>query len=249
VEQLIIVAPYDLTRFWHESLQGKEKGIVCAATIPLVATGEASLAAIVSPAELPFAEMLVVLSTMLVSLFILRAVAILFLRSSGESEVPAKSGSGLLSDEHDPQKLPYEEGRTLREEPERERQGNLEAWQKAEQLALEHEALLKVQQEAEQLDKEYQQMVGNLRREQEERLESQQRAERLEQERLHLEQEHQRLKEETDNLKRLVAHRKVEQPAARRPSWRNITVAVVLLLGILVMWFTSLVVALSILYS
>ena len=64
---------------------------MCAATIPLVATGEASLAAIVSPAELPFAEMLVVLSTMLVSLFILRAVAILFLRSSGESEVPLRA--------------------------------------------------------------------------------------------------------------------------------------------------------------
>ena len=90
-------------------------------------------------------------------------------------------------------------------------------------------------------------MVGNLWREQEERLESQQRAERLEQERLHLEQEHQRLKEETDNLKRLVAHRKVEQPAARCPWWRN-TVAVVLLRHT-VMWFTSLVVALSILYS
>ena len=89
-------------------------------------------------------------------------------------------------------------------------------------------------------------MVGNLWREQEERPESQQRAERLEQERLHLEQEHQRLKEETDNLKRLVAHRKVEQPAARRP-WCAITVAVVLLRHH--MWFTSLVVALSILYS
>ena len=49
--------------------------------------------------------------------------------------VPAKSGSGLLTDEHDPQKLPYEEGRTLREKPERERQGNLEGWQKVEQLA------------------------------------------------------------------------------------------------------------------
>ena len=77
--------------------------------------------------------------------------------------------------------------------------------------------------------------------------ESQQRAERLEQERLHLEQEHQRLKEETDNLKRLVAHRKVEQPAARRPwcatsPWRSYCFG-------MPMWFTSLVVALSILYS
>lgn len=191
---------------------------------------------------------------MLVSLFILRAVAILTLRSSGESEesgkseVPAKSRSELLRDEHDPPKLPYEEDRTLGEELERERQENWEIRERAEQLELELKALLKVQQEAEQLDQENQQLIENLGSEREERLEAQQRAERLEQERLHLEQEHQRLKEETGILKRQAAHRRAEQPAARRPRWRKLTLAVVLLLGIFVMWFTSLVVALNFLH-
>jgi hypothetical protein len=97
------------------------------------------------------------------------------------------------------------------------------------------------------LDQEHQQLIENLGSEREERLEAQQRAERLEQERLLLEQEHQRLKEETDILKRQAANRGVEQPAARRPRWRNLTLGVILLLGICVMWFTSLVVALIIL--
>jgi uncharacterized membrane protein len=191
---------------------------------------------------------------MLVGLITLWAVAILALRSSREAEefgmpeLLARKRDELLRNQDDHPQLPHKEERTLREDLELERQENREIRQRAEQLELEHEALLKVQQEAEQLDQEHQQLIENLGSEREERLEAQQRAERLEQEYLHLEQEHQLLKEETDNLKRVAAHSQVERPTARRPWWRNLTLVVVLLLGVFVMWFTSLMVALNIIY-
>jgi energy-coupling factor transporter transmembrane protein EcfT len=233
------------------AVRRKEKGILCADIMPLVLTSGNSLAVIVSPAELPFARILLVLGTMLVGLIILRAVAILTLRSSrepqefGMPELLAKRRDESLRNQDDVPQLPHEEERTLSEEL--ERQENRELRQRAEQLELELQALLKVQQEAEQLDQERQQLIENLGSEREERLEAQQRAERLEQERLHLEHEHQQLKVETDILKRQAAHRRGEQPAARRPRWRKLTLAVILLLAIFVMWFTSSVVALILL--
>jgi len=233
------------------AVRRKEKGILCADIMPVVPTGGNALAVIVSPAELPFAKILLVLGTMLAGLIILWAVAILTLRSSRESqefgilELLARRRDELLRNQDEVPQSPHEEERTSSEEL--ERQENWEIRQRAEQLELELKALLKVQQVAEQLDQEHQQLIEDLGSEREERLEAQQRAERLEQERLHLEQEHQQLKEETDILKRQAAHRRVEQPAARRPRWRKLTLGVILLLAIFVMWFTSLVVALILL--
>jgi hypothetical protein len=83
-----------------------------------------------------------------------------------------------------------------------------------------------------------QEVRGNLEREREERQKAQRRAEQLEEQRLRLERQLGRLKEGSGS-RRLGAH----------PWWGKPIPVVALLLGALVLWLTSLVVALNLLTS
>jgi chromosome segregation ATPase len=136
----------------------------------------------------------------------------------------------------------------LKEELERERQGHLEVRRRAEQLEREQEERLKVRQEAERLGQERQQLEGELEREREERLEAQRQATHSEQERSRLEREHRRLKEQLGSLEELPDRHQAE-PLEIYRLWRRKPLLVVgVVLGIVVLWVTSLLVALTLLY-
>jgi hypothetical protein len=86
-------------------------------------------------------------------------------------------------------------------------------------------------------------LVEDLERE---RVEGQRRVERQEQERARLEQELQQSQAELERRKQAPAR---AASRASRPWWRRPILVVGLLLGVLIAWFTSLVVALNMLAS
>lgn len=145
------------------------------------------------------------------------------------------------------QKYTEREYLELREGWEREHQANLEAQQRIEQLERDEEERLRLQQDKEQLAQKHQQVMGDLEREREERQKIQQQAERSQQERLRLQQEYQLLREELDRLRRSPTKLSAQQLEAYRPRWSGPVQLTLVLLGILALWFTSLVVALNLL--
>jgi colicin import membrane protein len=127
-----------------------------------------------------------------------------------------------------------QERRRLEEELKRDRRGRLEVQQRLEQLEQVGEERSRIEQQAERATQNLQQLRVDLEREREQRLEAQRRAEQLEQERLGLEQELGRSKEGPGS-----------RLSAARPWWRKPISVVALLLGSLIVWLTSLVVALN----
>jgi Flp pilus assembly protein TadB len=106
----------------------------------------------------------------------------------------------------------------------------------------------RVQQDAERLGQEHQQLIEDLETEREQRLATQQQAERLEEEGRRLQQEHQRLEEELEQECRKRTPDRAESMSSH-PWWRRPLLVVGLLLGVLIAWFTSLAVALNMLAS
>lgn len=180
---------------------------------------------------------------------------------SGPSEDPERkgtldNGSAQRSERQVwGEKYTEREYQELREGWERERRANLEAQQRIAQLERDEEELLRIQQDKEQLAQKRQQLMRDLEREREERQKIQQQAERSQQERVRLQEEYQLLREELDGLRRSPIEHRAEQPKAYRPRWSSLVQLpwsspvelTVVLLGILALWFTSLVVALSLL--
>jgi len=135
------------------------------------------------------------------------------------------------------------------EELERERREHQEILRRAEGLEREQTEVSEVQQEAERLRQERQRLAEDLERGREERVEVQRRAERQEQEVARLEQELGRSQAEPNYRKRAAASDRTTESGASRPWWRRPLLVVGLLLGALIAWFTSLVVALNVLAS
>jgi non-ribosomal peptide synthetase component F len=117
---------------------------------------------------------------------------------------------------------------------------------RAEGLEREQKQSSGIQQEVEQLRQERQRLAEDFERAREEHLNVQQRAERQEQERARLEQELQQSQAELERRKRVPAR---ASSRASRPWWRRPILVVGLLLGALIAWFTSLVLALNVLAS
>jgi chemotaxis response regulator CheB len=135
------------------------------------------------------------------------------------------------------------------EELERERQEHQEILRRAEGLELEQTQVSEVQQEAERLRQERQRLAEELEREREERVKVQRQTEQQEQARVRLEGELQRSQAELDSQKRAPAHKRSDESGASRSRSRRPLLVVGLLLGGLIAWFTSLVVALNVLGS
>ena len=127
-----------------------------------------------------------------------------------------------------------EEHRLLEEELEQERQAREESARRAEQQEGDEQS--RIEQQAERVAQDLQQLRGDLERERVERLEAQRLAEQLGQERRRLERE----------LSRSKGGSLGRRPAAS-PWWRKPIPVVVLLVVSLIVWLTSLVVALNIL--
>ena len=123
----------------------------------------------------------------------------------------------------------------LEEELERERREHLEDQRRVEQLEQEGDEQSRIQQ-LERASQNLQQLRVDLEREREERIEAQRLAEQLG-------QEQRRLKQELNSSKKGSGS---GQPGVR-PWWRRPIPIIVLLLGSLIVWLTSLVVALQIL--
>ena len=127
---------------------------------------------------------------------------------------------------------------------EREREAHLEIQQRVERL---ERARGGFRQEVERLRQDYQRLSEALSTEREERLETQTRAEQQVQELAHLERDLRYPEEVPDTLERPPNRESAEKLQAGRSWWRRPTVVVGLVLSFLVMWFASLVVALSLL--
>jgi len=178
------------------------------------------------------------------------AVAIGALLSSRRSQTLAQDRYELLRDQQDRLELLREERRLLREElkkelqgrqqfvgevrpqeeegPDQERQARAESASRAEEQA----------QERARLEQELERLGEELERDRRGRLEDQQRVEQLNKERLRLERQLSRSKERSGS----------GRPGAH-PWWRKPILVLALLLGVLIAWFTSLVVALNMLAS
>jgi F0F1-type ATP synthase assembly protein I len=76
---------------------------------------------------------------------------------------------------------------------------------------------------------------------------TQRQAEQQEQERVRLEKELRRSQAELDHRKRAAARDRAAESRGSRPWWRRPLLVVGLLLGVLIAWFTSLAVALTML--
>jgi hypothetical protein len=174
---------------------------------------------------------------------------------SGSSEDPERkrtldNGSAQWSDRQEwGQRHTEREYQKLREEREWERRATVEAQQRIEQLEKVEEERLRIQQEKEQLAQKRQQLTRDLEREREARQKIQQQAERSQQERVRLQKEYQLLRKELDSLSRSLTEPSAEQLKAYRPRWSRPVQLTAVLFGILALWFTSLVVALSLLQS
>jgi chromosome segregation ATPase len=117
-----------------------------------------------------------------------------------------------------------------------------------EELEREHKELSGVRQEAQRFGQERQRLAEELEQERQRGAESASRAEQQEQERQRLEQELRRLEEELDRQRQLPPGDHPEKPEAPRPWWRKPVLVIALLVGLLIMWLTSLVVAVNLLY-
>jgi len=135
------------------------------------------------------------------------------------------------------------------EELERERRGHQEIIRRAEALERVQTEVSGVQQEAERLRQERQRLAEDLERVREERVEVQKRAERQELELGRLKQELRRSQAEPNHRDRAAARDGATVSGASRPWWRRPILVVGLVLGALIAWFTSLVVALNMLAS
>jgi hypothetical protein len=137
-----------------------------------------------------------------------------------------------------------QEYKRVTEELEQERRRRLEMKQLAEQLEQERKAQSRVRQDAQRLGQERQQLMEGIETEREQRVATQQQAEGLE-------EEHQRVVEELEHERRRqqeILQRAVESGISR-PWWRRLLPVVGLLIGILIAWLTSLMVALTMLTS
>ena len=134
------------------------------------------------------------------------------------------------------------------QELEKERRVRLEVQRRVEQLEQEGNERSMIQQQAERTEHNLQQLRRDLESEREERLEAQRRAEQLEEERLRLKQELNRANGELDNPGRPSVPDRAGEPGGYRAWWRKPSLVVGLLLGVMAAWFTSLVVALNLLY-
>jgi hypothetical protein len=177
------------------------------------------------------------------------AVAIGVLVGSRRSQTLAEERYKLLRDQHDRLELLREERRMLIEELAREFKGSQQFVeethpQEAEGLEQERQARAESarrraedqEQERLRLEKECRRLEEELERDRRRHSEVQQRVEQLEQERLRLEQELDRSNGGPDD----------GRPKAH-PWWRKPALVAALVLGSLVMWLTSLAVALSLL--
>jgi DNA repair exonuclease SbcCD ATPase subunit len=143
----------------------------------------------------------------------------------------ARTESARIAEESEQERLRLEQQLgQLQEELEREQRTHMEAQQKTERLESEH-----------------QQLTVDLQNERQERSEAQQRSEQHERELASLEQELQHMKEQPDVQRRGPSPNRSQMRGEPRPLWRRITLVGGLLLVALVVWLTSLMVALSIL--
>lgn len=142
-------------------------------------------------------------------------------------------------------RLPLEqELNQLKEQLNRERLEHLESQRRTEQLEQQQNEQVSTQREMERLRQEQQRLTEELKKEHEERLEVQRRAEQHEQERMRIERESRALRAELDSHRRAPTRDQVKEPVPSPPRWRRPVFVVGLLLGALLLWFTSLVVAL-----
>ena len=132
----------------------------------------------------------------------------------------------------------------MKEQLDRERQGHFESQRRAEQLEQQQKEQSSIQQEMARLGQERQKLTEDLKREREERLEVQRRAEQQEQERARLGEEIRHLRAELDSHRRAPTRDPAKEPEPSHPWWRRPVVVVGLLLGVLLVWLTSLAVAL-----
>jgi chromosome segregation ATPase len=135
----------------------------------------------------------------------------------------------------------------LKGQLERERREHLESQQRAERLEREQKGQSSLQQEVEQLGQERQRLTEDLNREREERLGAQRQAEQQEQERKRLEREFRNLRAELDSRGQVPTRDPVKESEASSPWWRRPVLVIGLLIGALILWLSSLGVALYLL--
>jgi DNA repair exonuclease SbcCD ATPase subunit len=136
---------------------------------------------------------------------------------------------------------------SLQEDLERERREHLEAQRRIERLEQEHRELSVIRSEAKRSEQERKQLLENLREEREQHLSAQARVEDLEQERLRLKQELNRLEELDGQMPPAARDGNERAGVVERLWWRRPVTLIALILGLLIAWLTSLVVALNLL--
>lgn len=127
---------------------------------------------------------------------------------------------------------------------ERERHARLEAQQRAEHLELQERERARIEQELERLGEERQRLTEDLESERGERSRAERRADSQEQERARLEGDLRSLRAELDSQKRTPARDPVKESEARHPWLRKRALVIGLVFGALILWLTSLIVAL-----
>lgn len=181
--------------------------------------------------------------------------ATLTLRSSIRSEGLGESRRELLREQQERLELLREERRTFLDELEREsreRRQLIEYLEESdprlrENFELRRQALVENDREVGRLEQEHQQVTEELQVELRRRLEIQQRAEQQEQELARLEQELQWSQAAPNRHKGVTAGDGTPGEGANRPWWRRPLPVAGLLAGVLLTWFISLTVALSML--
>jgi ribonuclease Y len=181
--------------------------------------------------------------------------ATLTLRSSLRSEGLGESRRELLREQQERLELLREERLTLLDELERESRERRQLMEYLEEsdprlsesLERRRQARVDNDREVGRLEQEHQQVTEELQLEIRRRLEIQQLVEQQEQELARLEQELQRSQAAPDRRKSVAAGNGTPGSGASRPWWRRPLPVVGLLVGILITWFVSLTVALSML--
>jgi chromosome segregation ATPase len=134
-----------------------------------------------------------------------------------------------------------------KEQLEQERQAHLEAQQRAEQLQRQEREQSSIQQELERLGEERQRLTVDLESARGERSRAERRADSQEQERTRLEEELRSLRAELDSQNQTPARDPVKESEATHPWYRRPLLVIGLLLSALILWLTSLAVALYLL--
>ncbi len=135
-----------------------------------------------------------------------------------------------------------------KEHLEQERQARLEAQQRAEHLERQEREQARIEQELERLGEERQQLTKDLESERGERLRAERRADRQEQERARLEGNLLSVRGELDRQKRSPARAPVKESEASQPWFRRLPLVIGSLLSALILWATSLMVALYLIF-